>query len=327
MTTLRKLFVAAALVGLTSAASAGPFSGLYIFGDSLSDSGNNALVIGTDGAQPITNSYIPSQPYGSPQGLGQYTNGNVWAYSFASAIGLGSYASPSFAGGGNFAYGGARTSIDGTFGGFPPSLKTQANGYLAFTGGTASASALYVVAGGGNDARDALDAAAADPANAVSIVAAAAATYAASTGMIVNELKAAGAQHIVVWDVPNIGVTPAVTAKGGSALGTYASFVMSQSLSFLNGEADVTLFDIFGLTSALAADPNAFGLVNSTDACGGIVGCDPSTYAFWDGIHPTSGGHALIAGAMLAAVVPEPETYALMFVGLALVTWQVRRRA
>ena len=38
---------------------------------------------------------------------------------------------------------------------------------------------------------------------------------------------------------------------------------------------------------------------------------------------------ALIAGAMLATVVPvpEPETYALMFVGLALVAWRVRRRA
>ena len=147
MTPLRRLVVAAALAGLTATASAYPFDALYIFGDSLSDAGNNALVIGTDGAQPIDNSYVPSQPYGPPQGIGQY---NVWAYSFASAIGLGAYAAPSLAGGGNYAFGGARTSKNGDVGGFPPSLRTQAKGYLDSTGGTASASALYVVAGGGN---------------------------------------------------------------------------------------------------------------------------------------------------------------------------------
>lgn len=329
MTTLRKLFVTAALAGLTSAASAFPFDSLYIFGDSLSDAGNNALVIGADPGQVITgNSYIPSQPYASQQ----YTNGNVWAYSFASAIGLGAYASPSLAGGGNFAYGGARTSKDGPpeQSGFPPSLKTQANGYLESTGGTASASALYVVAGGGNDARDALEAAAADLGNAVSIITNAALTYAFNTGQIVDSLQAAGAQHIVVWDVPNLGITPAVSAEGSlaSLLGDLVSKSMSQVLNArMSGEAGVSLFGMYGLTTAWASDPAAYGFVNATDACGAIFGCDPSTYAFWDGIHPTSAGHALIADAMFAAVVPEPETYALMIAGLALVAWRVRRRA
>lgn len=327
MTSLRKLFAAAALAGLASGASAYPFDGLYIFGDSLSDGGNNALVIGADPTQVITgNSYIPSQPYASQQ----YTNGNVWAYSFASAIGLGAYAAPSLAGGGNFAYGGARVRKDGSVGGFPPSLRTQANGYLGATGGTASSSALYVVAGGGNDARDALEAVAADPGNAVSIIATAALTYAFNTGRIVDSLQAAGAQHIVVWDVPNLGITPAVSAEGSfaSLLGNLVSKSMTNALTArMSGEAGVSLFDIYGLSSAWAADPGAFGFVNATDACGAIVGCDPSTYAFWDGIHPTSAGHALIAEAMLAAVVPEPETVVLMVAGLALVGWRARRRA
>ncbi|MEO8123927.1 MAG: SGNH/GDSL hydrolase family protein [Burkholderiales bacterium] len=335
MTTLRKLFVTAALAGLTSAASAYPFDSLYIFGDSLSDSGNNALVIGTNGAQPITNSYIPSQPYGPGQGLGQYTNGNVWAYSFASAIGLADYARPSLSllpNAGNYAAGGARTSVDGLYypGKVLPSLKTQAKGYLASTGGTASASALYVVAGGGNDARDALEAAAADPGNAVSIITRAALTYAFNTGRIVDSLQAAGAQHIVVWDVPNLGITPAVSAEGSLAsfLGNLVSKSMSNVLTArMSGEAGVTLFDFYSLSTSWAADPGAFGFVNATDACGGVLGCDPSTYAFWDGIHPTSAGHALIAEAMFAAVVPEPETVVLMIAGLALVAWRVRRRA
>lgn len=330
MTPLRRLVVAAALAGLTATASAYPFDALYIFGDSLSDAGNNALVIGTDGAQPIDNSYVPSQPYGPPQGIGQYTNGNVWAYSFASAIGLGAYAAPSLAGGGNYAFGGARTSKNGDVGGFPPSLRTQAKGYLDSTGGTASASALYVVAGGGNDARDALEAVAADPGNAVSIITAAAVKYAFNTGRIVDSLQAAGAEHIVVWDVPNLGITPAVNAEGSfaSLLGNLVSKTMSSLLGArMNGEAGVTLFDFYALSTAWAADPGAYGFTNVTDACGGVNGCDPSTYFFWDGIHPTSAGHALIAEAMVAAVVPEPETYALMLVGVAFVAWRVRRRA
>jgi outer membrane lipase/esterase len=329
MITLRKLFVTAALAGLANAASAYSFDSLYIFGDSLSDGGNNALVIGADPTQVITgNSYIPSQPYASQQ----YTNGNVWAYSFASAIGLGAYAAPSIAGGGNWAYGGARTSVDGSYYGFPPSLKTQAAGYLSVNGNMASATGLYVVAGGGNDARDALQAAALDPGNASAIIAAAAATYAADTGSIVDSLQAAGAKHIVVWDAPNIGVVPAVLAQGpmASFLGNLVSASMSAALTArMSGEAGVTLFDIYGLGTAWASNPAAYGFTNVVDACGAKFICDPSTYAFWDGIHPTSGGHALIANAMLAAIVPvpEPETYALMFVGLAFVAWRARRRA
>ena len=53
--------------------------------------------------------------------------------------------------------------------------------------------------------------------------------------------------------------------------------------------------------------------------------CDPSKYLFWDGIHPTSAGHALLAAGMLA-VVPEPSSMLMLAVGIcALLAW--RRRA
>ncbi len=45
---------------------------------------------------------------------------------------------------------------------------------------------------------------------------------------------------------------------------------------------------IFGLGTAIALDPSAFGFTNVTDACGAIVGANCSTYEYWDGIHPTA---------------------------------------
>src|SRR5262245_32729471 len=83
------------------------YAGLGVFGDSLSDTGNNAAYIGANGGQTITgNTYIPTNPYGS----GQYTNGNVWVNSFATGLGLSPL--PVVAGGGVFAFGGAQTSFD-----------------------------------------------------------------------------------------------------------------------------------------------------------------------------------------------------------------------
>ena len=88
----------------TATARANAYSALFIFGDSLSDSGNNAIVLSPPTPVPISgNDFIPINPYAS----GTYTNGPVWAQDFAAALGLS--ASPSLLGGTNFAFGGART--------------------------------------------------------------------------------------------------------------------------------------------------------------------------------------------------------------------------
>lgn len=325
------------LLTAVTASTASAYSGLYIFGDSLSDSGNNALAIGSNGGQVVSsNVYIPSQPYASDQ----YTNGNVWAYSFASAIGLSSFALPSLAGGGNFAFGGARTSTDGAAPYyFPPSLITQKNMYLTATSGNADSTALYVVAGGGNDARDAIT-------NAVgafmggglgamnAAISTAANQYAIGTKSIVDSLQAAGAQDIVVWNVPNLGLAPAVTsdpmAPTSSFIGSLVASAMNSSMAqVMLGETGVTLFDAYGLLTNAVTNPAAYGLTNVTSACG-VAPATCSTALFWDGIHPTAAGHAMLADAMIQTLnitpVPEPETYAMLVAGLALVGGIARRR-
>ncbi len=309
---------------LTALQSAQAYSNLVVFGDSLSDSGNNALVVGTDPGQVLgSNSSFAIVPYAS----GTYSNGQVWAQQLASRLGLA--ASPSLAGGSIYAFGGAETSAPGPLpGGFPYSLSTQLGMFMADRGGVADAEALYVVAGGGNNVRAALDAivAGADPGlTAQALVQG----YVNDIGGIVDSLQASGAQHIVVWNTPNFGLTPLARSQGaaGSLLATELSFAMNAALSQrLAGEA-VQTFDVFGLLSSVVAQGPASGFSNWTDACGApSAGCDPGSALFYDGIHPTTVAHGMLADAMFAAVVPEPASSGLMLLGLGSVLLLSRRR-
>lgn len=321
-----KTLLGAAACAMTLAASAvpspSPFAGLVIFGDSLSDSGNNFNLFGgltTPNSAIVDNGFIPTFPYAVS---GVYSNGPVWATDFAADLGLS--AAPSRSGGTNYAYGGATTGA----GSPTPSLTAQMGQYLSLTGNVAQSNFLYVVAGGGNNARHALDDIAADPGSFASIISNASFAFAAEVVNIVDTLQGAGAQHIVVWNAPNLGVAPAVLAQGTDAVGLATATVQTMNgvlAASLSGKAGVTTFDIFGLVGGVIADPGASGLSNVTNAC--VQGaCDASTYLFWDGIHPTAKGHELIANAMVAAVVPEPQTYALFAVGLMVLGLSARRR-
>jgi outer membrane lipase/esterase len=323
--TLRATAAAALLLACTLGQAAtniaSPYTALAIFGDSLSDSGNNRIATGfAVGPIPTSNSYIPSgmPPYAS----GTYSNGPVWANAFALNLGLAGYALPSFAGGADYAAGGAVTA--GTFV-YPPSATQQVNSFLAGAGSLPS-TGLYVIAVGANDVRDvgAALAGGASPA----IIGAQAAAYATNVGLMVDSLQAQGAQHIIVWNVPDVGKTPALLASpvGSAGVATAVSAAFNQSLAArLAGEAGVSIFDTFSYVDAMVANPAAFGLSNVSDACGALVNtCSNSlgTSLFYDGIHPTAAGHALIAGFMTSAAlaaVPEASSWLLLGLGLAVV--------
>ena len=306
-------FTLAAVALASLPASASLYNSLVVFGDSLSDDGNNALTIGTLPGQVITgNTYVPTFPYAS----GVYSNGPVWATD--AALQLGVTLAPSKSGGTDFAYGGATTGPAVSV--FPFSLLTQASQYLGVNGGVASPNALYVIAGGGNDARAAFATIAGCPACLGPTVASTALTFATNVGAIVDQLHAAGAQHIVVWDTPNLGLAPAVVAAGGASLGTFLAASMNAALALRLAGEGVSTFDIFGLGTG------AFG--NVTDACGAVAGANCNTYEFWDGIHPTAAAHMVIADAFVAvATVPEPSTWAMMILGFIGVGYMAYRRS
>src|SRR5262245_39540669 len=204
-------------------AGALPFSNLIVFGDSLSDAGNNAIVFDSlsPPAQPRTptpipdNTFIATFPY-APSG--RYTNDLVWAQYLAVDLRLPPVL-PSLAGGTDFAFGGANTGPLGFM--TPPSLRTQVASFLSATGGVAPGSGLYVIAGGGNNARNALDAIGGG-APALPTIAATATAYADDVAAMIAALSGAGARDIIVWNTPDIGLSPAILAAGplASALGT-----------------------------------------------------------------------------------------------------------
>ncbi len=292
------------------------FNQIFVFGDSFSDTGNNAVLFdkffgGARTGVPIpSQGFIPDAPYAS----NRYSNGPVWAEQFAAKFGLS--ATASLLGGTDYAYGGARTGPSGTVLPTPPSLQDQVTGFLSDFRGTAPRNALYVLAGGGNDARDA--ASGGDPAQIIS-------DYVNNISWLITTLASAGAANIVVWDVPDIGLAPAIRVQG-----TGASNSATQLVGQMNAGLDGVLqrlqaavphlieFDVFGLTQNMVNHPTKFDLSNVTIPCATMQQCinNPDGYLFWDGVHLTTAGYGVVADAMLRAV-PEPAALVLVVLGLA----------
>ncbi len=281
------------------------YSELIVFGDSLSDPGNKFAVIGAtnDGIWEA----IPDEPYDSRR----FSNGKTWVEHLARALrtyrgGLPAYRNDWF---GNYAYAGARAQgMDGE----APSFGDQVKRYLASTGGVANPDALYVVQFGGNDIRDALNAAQtallgggspAEAQQAAGLVIAGAVNALAEQ---MGRLRAAGAQNFLVANAPNLGRTPVVTALGASADAEFLSSVFNTGVDgivafYASTGANLYRLDLFNFVEAATEIPLGLGFVNSAEPCLQVfappatgVCNDADQRLFWDGIHPTRAAHRLI---------------------------------
>jgi phospholipase/lecithinase/hemolysin len=302
------VFCVALLLGSSTYAAAQPaINSIVVLGDSISDPGNGFVFTKTSATPPdysVNALLIPSAPYA--RGGHHLTNGETWIEQLGRSLGLSRSVRPAFQGSNpfamNFAIGTARARNDGV----NPSLSLLVGAFLQKTGGVAPADALYVIQVGGNDVRDALDAFLSQQ-NPLPILEGAANAIATNIAV----LHAAGARQFLVWNVPDLGLTPAADILASQIpIAPLAATIVTQAfnntlitnLTPVLGLPGIVVvpFDAFGLITSIAATPSQFGLTNVTDAC--ITpdvppfSCKkPDQYLFWDGIHPTSAAHGIIA--------------------------------
>jgi len=333
----RSLAAIGLCLGLVAAAQAGPYSGLYVFGDSLSDSGNDLVITG--GAVPVATVYTDGSH------TGRFTNGLNYADRMASSLGLGLTAS--VLGGTDYAYGGARTTY--VQAGLPASAKSFNQQIDAFdtTHATADAGALYVLWIGANDMSDAIKAAAGGSQTAIPT---AIGTALSGIGGAIQNLASRGAQHFLVFNLPDLSLVPQVRAVGSpgfSDLARSASQAFNVNLTNTLAQGafsalDIHSFDVYAAQTDITLNPASYGFSNVSSACysGDVNGqplpgggtpttcADPSHYMYWDFEHPSDALHAELAGRALAAVVPEPAALNLLLAGFGLLGLvRLRRRA
>ncbi|HEY8521094.1 MAG TPA: SGNH/GDSL hydrolase family protein [Gammaproteobacteria bacterium] len=198
-----------------------------------------------------------------------------------------------------------------------------------------SGTALFVVAIGGNDAVDALQAAAppgeAAPGEAERIVAEAVAAIGAS----LERLIAAGARRFIVVTVPDLAALPAVRARaresGTEAAALAAASAVTRSFNAALGarvaelaarypDAVLATFDLAAFGAAQRSAAAAAGR-NVDEACfdsetyadSGVAerrfhpACEPppdgrplfDRFLFWDDLHPTGAAHAEVGAALI----------------------------
>ncbi len=272
-------------------APAQAYDQLYVFGDSLSDTGN----------------------------IGRWTfdSSSHQLYDEILANNIGTTLKPSSQGGLNYAEGGgvAVPGLDSDY-----TTQDQVKNYLAATGGKADPNGLYVHWIGGNDLAAA--ALSLNPIKAVDI-ATNSATQAASQ---VNDLLKAGAGTVVVPTVPNIGLTP-VLMEGIIQVGLLP--VQQQALEaaykYLNAQdtpdTDARTEAIHnalkasttaGLDSALVQDLLSKGLIAAYDALKSVAGDLTDTYNTTEDIAlaKTGGNIARVdINGLFNEVIADPARY------------------
>lgn len=288
----------------TDALGQSRFSEIVVFGTSLSDPGN-AFALSSEAATPpmftLSPLLVPSAPYA--KGGHHFSNGATWVEQLARPVGLDGSVRPAWktteSTATNFAVGGARARDDGT----NVNLTRQVDEFLLRSRGVASGQALYVIEMGSNDVRDALEAYGRG-ADGAPILRAALESIAAN----IQRLSGAGARNYLIWVLPNVALTPAIRALGppAGAVATFVTQSFNAALGQIVGQLQAVLpgnffaLDAYELLNAVVAHPDAFGLTTVTTACVTPnlppFSCkDADGFLFWDGIHPTREGHAILA--------------------------------
>lgn len=293
------------------------FSQFFVFGDSLSDTGN--AFTATGGTIPV-----PTSSSGQPAySQGRFSNGPVWVDYFGQQIGktptpaLPLQLNPSLGsqGGVNFASGGAQTGVSSDFPGFQaniPGVVGQVGLFSQQPNLPVDSNAIYSIFGGSNDYF-------AGNINVSQVV--------GNLTSSIGSLAQKNAKNFLVFNLPDLGETP--LAKAQNATGVLNGLAQQHNKELASAldnlrtaRPDLNIYsvDVNTLFKTARANPSSFGFENVVDACvdGNFLSvtnvCDnPNNFLFFDDVHPSSRAHSLIASAALASIknssksVPEPS--------------------
>lgn len=283
------------------------FNQVYFFGDSLTDPGNVYTALG--GVFP------PSPPYAQ-----RLSNDKVWAEYLAGQLGLSPVPSTQLSvqnlpiQGANFAFAGSTSgTINTVFSGLP-ALQQQIDQFLGLQL-PVNPNALFVLWAGANDylPTQSTFQPFTNPKPSVTNITTA-----------ISDLEAAGAQNILVVNLPDLGTLP-LTRNTSDALRlnilsqAHNNFLFRQMRRLERSpgfDANIIPLDVNALFQQAINQPSQFGFTNVTEPCLNqqtFVPCsNPNQYLFWDSIHPTTAAHQIIgnfAFNRLAALFP-PTTAA-----------------
>lgn len=307
MPRISHLALACGLALGAQAAQAQQFSNVISFGDSLTDAGNASR----SDLNPATfdgNSFTTNGDLVHAQLIAQY-----YGYNQTESV-IGGY---------NYAFGGSCAQAAGAcvapaF----PRLNQQIALYLG--GGAADPNALYTVWSGANDIFGAIGGGvwATSPA----IIGG---STAVATAVLTNvtTLQNAGANYIVVYNLPDLARTPQFNTAPVAQQGAFNLATVSYNAALsagLEGRDGIIAINTFALVNEAIANPGYFGFSNVTGiacgpglpgavssvACGAVGSGNPFTYAagtnlsflFADGVHPTGAAHQLLANVVTATI-------------------------
>jgi phospholipase/lecithinase/hemolysin len=266
---------------------------LYIFGDSLSDTGNvgRAASFGEDLPAPYYQNRISNGPV-----IVDYV-----AQSLGQELAASDYRS-SQERGTNYAVAGARASSDG----IDLDLDAQVNSFLTKNNFSVDANHIYLFFIGGNDILDVSDAG-----TQATLPLDDAAQEVASN---MRRLAALGARKFIVLNAPDIGKTPKVieresTMGGGiaaaaTASSTYYNNKLSEELQAnraIGVQSD--LIDIQQIVNNIIANAAASGFTNTTQGCyireqfqfaSFCSDAQLDSFVFFDDVHPSGKMHQLV---------------------------------
>lgn len=328
-----KQVIISAGIALTAAiapleARAASFSQVYVFGDSLSDSGNLFQTI-----EPFTSLLgLPSIPQ-SPPYARQFSNGPLWVDYLADSLELDPIlysdffvpsTPPDASEGISFAFGGAGTGFGNVSAPFLPGTGVQGQIsafelWLQSTQTQPAIDALYVYLAGANDI-----------AGSNFFPPATIAPTLNNSLQGLQRLIDIGAQNILVSTLPDVGISPrfkqqSISTQLSQTTEQYNENLFSgiEDLSKQNPEVNFIKFGLNELLAEVVANPGQFGFTNIQDACltdfefpfdDAFNTCEnPDEFLFWDDFHPTTKAHAWVARAALEEIsaakqVPEPGT-------------------